>query len=288
MRVSLSYVELKESLFKNLELLRTRLRIGHGEWARALGLSSTEYRQFYLTEKDLPIDSFSQLTEYLELSFDSILKGNFNFDRLAKRVGSIKELPEKYLVSPFGRKKTISNVVDYVGSTLSYDMTKKISETLGFSLYSLHSKDEPVNLLLGTDVFRELTAFGASTDYFMMIGRNSIATSKEAPFARRLRKERTTPDLLKRYLEVEVKEIDQNYGYRIVKNRGRSITMEAHEVNNLRDAFRQKHYGSQEICAYKTGALEVVPSYAGLPGLRVRKTACIHQGDAACRWELEH
>jgi len=84
------------------------------------------------------------------------------------------------------------------------------------------------------------------------------------------------------------KYFEKNYSYRLDKaSKDRSVVIGLPNLE-IEDQLGIKNAGSRAVCALRSGFGSSFPEYLNLPFAKVRKTACVHDGDTECRYEFDY
>ena len=278
-----------KNLAASLESIRLALNLNAQDWCELLQLSNREYQRITDLRKQIPGSRLVTLAHSLDLSIESLLTGRIDYRALSAHLsGDTTFIPEKYLTAAFSKRRTLSNILRYVDTTLGGHVSLNVLRTLQVTPSALRATEEDINIQFATDVLTELKRRNLPASYFERLGMNSIVQTQNSTFGRALSECRTTLELYRTFCEEKISYHEKNGTYEVIKGPDQSLVVEFISNPEVNEILKMKYFGSQEICDFKTGVISKIPHYIGKAGAATQKTHCVHWGHQTCRWTVKN
>lgn len=284
-------------IFSTLEKTRLTLNFTHTQWADILELTTQEYAWRYYTSKceHLGAQSLVKASVALDLSLELLLNPTtIDYHALYEHFhGNTQYVPERYTSVPYSKRRAIKNLVEQINNRLGLYEGYNALRKLQVNVASLDKSDENINIQLAIDLMTQVSQHAKKTysemgpAFFQNLGAGSVAQTIELPMAKELSRSRSVLELYEAYAD-QVRSMERNYTYRAIRIDSESLIAEAIQNEEIITAFKNKKYGSPELCTFKTGVIANITKYVGAAPLHTVKISCIHQGDKTCRWLVKH
>jgi hypothetical protein len=261
------------------------------KWGDLLGLTDDEYAKKYNQDSfGVQIDTISTLAETLDLSMDSIFKGDIDYTVLARHCrGDLHCISERYVgaasLSPI---RSVANLLSYVEFRCGDPVRQMLMRNLQLHSSAFSSLDRRVNILLVTDLAAECRSIGLMDDDFIAAGEQLLVFEYDR-MSRKLEEERVpkkTKDIYSYYIEGLPKHVERTFSYEIAALDNDGCVIHSDLTDEVRDGLKTQTYGSKDVCLMRKGILSCPPAYGGLPRAKVEKMACVHQGDDECVYDI--
>lgn len=277
-------------IFTVLETARVMTGTKHKDWAKVLKMSALSYEADYLSGcHSLPASALAYAAERLNLPIEAFLEDwPIDYDTLVSHFrGEIHEMPEKYAIASFSKKRTAVNLLDYVGGYDGAIFRAKLLRSLQLSERSLSDLDSPVNIQLITDLIDGCRKLGYDDRRILSIGAHSLETNRPTAFGSELAKAKTTAHVYERMVTELVGFYEKNCSYKLISLSADSCIVESISNPDVATALGVRHVGSPSGCIVKSGILTSTPGYIDMPFAKVIETHCVFRGDPACRFHID-
>ncbi len=278
---------------ETLERLRLGFEWEHGQsrrdWLDLLALTSRQYQAFVLGEKSLSRSSLNRLAAKIDVDPDEILAGELDFRDLCLHFSQRgSELPDRYRVASFGRRRTTITSLDFVEEHFGWNVRHQTLRHFKLGEGALALPMAPISSRFPTDLCEYLArAHGLGLADFFRMGAHSqkanLGTLIDDVFSR----SRGPRELYETFFGDMMKFFEQNSIYSIRSLGDEHCQVEMASQPDVSAALGVTHLGSEAICRLKSGIFISAMGYLDLPYAQVEETRCVHLGDDVCRFEID-
>lgn len=282
---------LLQNVFDNLERARLYLGFSHKKWADLHGLTAAEYERFYLKRSaNLPFRCIIQISAALGILPEHLPKRDLlDLEALSRHIeGDLTYLPERYTVGAFGKRMTSATIFKEIEKRIGLAEVDLIMRYLQVKPQAFEFGDLLININFSTDLFRVLRQRGIPPKFIQDLGARSSIATRAHPIFSALRNSRTVAEVYERYVAENVRALERNAVYRLASVSDSMIVARASLNPEVAEALKSKHYGSADLCEFRTGLFGCIAEYGDFAPLDGTKTHCIYKGDSYCQWVAEY
>lgn len=278
--------DFNEVFLTRIERVRTVLGVSIREWAETLGVSASDFVRFNMKRECPPVRSMELLAGRLGIGLDSLLSGSFDLKTVTEHFrGNKAYIPHKYTVAAKSRIRTLAHSIDYLTKTFNPHFRKALLNHLQIDEVILLSRDQPSNVKLVVDMFDVLRRCNISDAHIMNLGAASAQQFKQILRPKFLNIQ--TAESLWAYVIEDVPSLfSGNDDHRLKRINKYGCIVSSVLNKEVAETLRPLETGSIDTCSLRTAISTFLSTYIDLPKSFVKKTACIHQGDSECRWEI--
>ncbi len=236
------------------------------------------------------LDVITNLTESLGISIESLITGKIDFQTLkAHSVGKFEELPERYSVATFSKKKTTIHLLDFIEEKFGWQTKKNVLTHFQIKEIFCKDPDGAVNFLLPSDICEFVSLkYKMPLAVIRKMGAHSTQTNQNTPAGKTLASLGSPKSLLENFFGYLVnRHFEKNQNYKILKLTDQFCIVETHFRQELKDALKNNQIGNIFACHSIAGTMSSLTSYLGLPSSQVTKIDCIHQGGFSCKYLID-
>lgn len=229
------------------------------------------------------------LINQLHIPFESLFdESEIDFKTIcAHSQKNFNVLPDKYLKSKNSKKRTSINILQYLES-LGGDLNLVLLlRELQVHPLAFDNYEDSISIEFLEDLTSLLSRRGFGVRDFFEMGLYSYHSNKSSRLGLELRKSKNTRDLIDRLIANHVTSYDQNFLYELIRLDRDSAIVRAKPSEKTQSELGRVEIGNQMICAAKSGAFASLSAYVGMPFSKVKKTACIHDGDHYCELQID-
>lgn len=258
-------------------------------WYDILGISKKQYQAFLQGKAGLPKSAIEAMAQFAGVTPEQLVTGAVDFKEIATRFGAgEKDLPERYAIAAFGRRRTTITSLDYIEQRLGWRV--RMDTLRRFDLNEAIFSDfmAPINVQFISDAVEHLHhRHGIDTREFFLMGAHSASQNRGTLIGETLSSAASVAEEYEVFLTALIKFFEQNTRYSIVRLSAERCTVDVTSHRFIAEALERKHLGNPHICALKGGILATLPLYLDLEPASVEETHCVHRGDLTCRYEIE-
>jgi hypothetical protein len=226
------------------------------------------------------------LYEKLGLTPQKIIQGDIDIDCVLESLkGKKGYLPSKYQESAYSKIKTFGYMYDFAEENLagrdSYGLLRHLQ--VGDELLS-DDDHKGVSVRLLSDAIDYVESLGAN--YSIENGRMSRLVGNHAALkisnsTKRclLLKSASPKSLFEVFFNEMIPSLENNFEYQIDQISHSSVSIKSSPMENVLEAMKEIHVGSENLCSYKMGILEYLPTLIGKQFAEIKKTSSIYCGD---------
>lgn len=272
----------------NLERLQALSQLSKNEWLDLLGLSWKKYYQFKIGFSELPSSSLHEISKHFSINEDSLAQGKINFAELEAKISNHDELPEKYTIGAYSRRRTPITSIEYLEKAFGWRLKYDVLNHFQMSAATLQDPFATISMQMITDMAEYLkTRQFKAADFFRM-GMYSSEGNREGLVGKICSEMENLEQLYSVFFNKMIFIFEKNctYNYQqITENAGLLMMTSSPDIAA---ELKVKHLGSKSICELKAGLIASVPSYMGLNNATITHFTCEHRGDDACRFHVDH
>ena len=259
------------------------------QWLDILGVNEKDYKGFIAGKKPLPDAAVESLAKHLGLDADDVWNGTVDFKSVAVKQGNgSKELPERYAVAAFSRRRTTITSFDYIEKTLGWRARMDALRHLQVNESVLSDHMAPINNRFFTDAANYLCAnHGLGTNHLFEMGVHSSVANRKTLIGSALSASRNLMEAYLIFGEDLMRFFENHTRYAISFLREDSCTIDAFQMPYIAEAMGAHNFGSLQICATRGGMIASIPRYLNKPLAKVSEILCVHRGDHFCRYHVE-
>lgn len=273
-----------------LERIRVALDKPVGDWADELGLKEIDYRDG-LRENTLSVRGrfLLDLADTLKLSPEAIVSGKIDYRTLEISDPTASDaLPEIYAHGAFSRRRTSSQLLDFLEVHYGWRMRSQILKHFGLNERIVAVPDGAISIRFLTDLCCYLIDHGFSEDALFKMGQYSVIANYASPLGRKFRESDGPKSLIEStFTEIVNQFFDKNFLYKLIELNDTSCTVEARLNPEASDTSKSGTIGSVLSCKTRGGTFSSLFGYLDLPYAKVTEKTCVHRGDPRCRYEID-
>ncbi len=277
-----------ESLIETLIRLQSISNFNDTEWLELLQISWKNYQQFKMGCFNLSNHSLIQLSEYFNISSESIINNNIDFKKLAILIEpSSPGIADYYMVAPFSRRRTTITSINYLEENYGWRLKQDVLKIFKIKESALLDPFEPVSMRLISEICKYLHTRQFNEIDFFKMGAYTVKGNQNSILSRTLARAESVQELYHDLINVMMPlfETNSDYSYTQINQFEGLLTMKS--IKEVASQLGVKHLGNEHICQLKRGFCASAPSYMGLPYANVTHTACEHLGDQKCVFKID-
>lgn len=248
----------------------------------------------YIHQKHLNLspnlDTITNLTESLGIGIEAIITGKIDFQTLKSHsIGNFEELPERYSVATFSKKKTTIHLLDFIEENFGWQTKKNVLTHFQINEAFCKDPDGAVNFLLPSDICEFVgQKYQMPLSVIRKMGAHSALTNQNTTAGKTLASLGSPKSLLENFFGYLVnRHFEKNQNYKILKLTDQLCIVETHFRQELKDTLNTHQLGNIFACHSIAGTMSSLTSYLGLPSSQVTKIDCIHQGGCSCKYLID-
>lgn len=273
-----------------IEKTRDLLGVDKKDFSEHIGVSKDLYLKILRAEKELPIQAVSNFCRRFDLSVESVQRNTVDLDVLLERMqGGKGTLPKRYGIGAFSRRRSGSLFFEWMERYLGAYAREEVMRHFQVDAETFSKPDETISIRF----FEEATAytarrFGVRMEEFQDIGKLSFEHTRRTAFSRAVRTQKTVADAYERFV-LDLKPFNEdNYDFKLMRLSRERCSVHVSARPAVLEALNAKQIGNAFTCAWRQGLFSVIPRYIGKEVAAVKKTRCVHAGDAYCRFEMDY
>ena len=271
-------------LTKTLHKIQDTLRIPSEMYCDVLGVPPEE-----INPQNIPMSGLDRLAHALRLDVENLLNGEIDYQTLYQHHyhGKKAALPEKYTCNLSSRMRTAQNIIDYL-ELYSPFHAQLITKKLQINPSTFYDLEKKISVALVNDLYKQMAYFNFTGHDFYKAGYLGALKFKNSPaFYQKFKAVRTPHELYELFFGQQVKYLEQNWDYKIVKVSKNKCTFRVTTRPEISDIFHTTHFGTPGFCSHKAGFGAGLLEYLQISALRVQETKCFHRNDPYCEFEIE-
>ena len=278
-------------LWITLNKIKTVLGFSDAQMSNILHLTPKEYTSFKERNASPSVFSIMQLSEFLEVGFIPLMSGQVDYRALAARMlKNSPQMPERYTRAAYSKRRTPLYMLDYITDLFGEVQRQSILRHLQVNEALFQDRNAPINLLFTTDLCEYLKKYNLMTDTELIgMGKYSSKSARSPIIINPLASTKSVKEMYELMCaELLVSHFEKNNFYHPVKASKHHCTIVGHPNQEIEEELGLKNAGTSAVCLLRSGFVSTVPNFLGLPHARIKKTACVHQGDPECRYEIDY
>lgn len=271
----------------NLERLHALSHLSKNEWLDLLGLSWKKYYQYKVGLADFPTSSLNEISKYFSIAEDALVQGELNFSELEARLSSKDELPEKYTIGAYGRRRTPITSIEYLEKAFGWRLKYDVLNHFQMSAATLQDPFATISIQMITDMAEYLKKRQFKANDFFRMGVYSAEGNRYGLIGKIYSEMENLEQVYTIFLNKMIFMFEKNctYNYEQVTKTSGLLVMKS--CPDIASELKVKYLGSESICELKAGLLASLPSYMGLNNAKIIHFTCEHRGDDACRFHVD-
>jgi predicted hydrocarbon binding protein len=280
--------ERTHKLWKTIDRVETTLGLNQGQIAEYLGLTIKDYHRSRMAKKKLSVSAAMELSQRLNISFEALITGDLDYRCLAKNYfSSVSALPEHYQSNAWSRRRTVIGILDAIETLCGWQRRALVMRRFQVNESMFSDPNAPINLNLSLDIANHFYRLGNDTNTLTRFGAHSVLTNRHGVVAKELADTTDYEEFYEKLVQETLPHyVERNYAWAISSTEANVIVISGTPNEILGEEMRKKPELHKPGCHIRGGFLAAAPGLVGLPGLHVRKTACVCDGDPSCEFEL--
>lgn len=251
----------------------------------------TPYRLRVLQKfhRDPPVSSAMALSKRINVGFDALVLNDFDYKLMAQQYfGDTSGLPAKYEDNALARRRTVIPFFDYIERYFGWAQRALILRKFQMTEGMFINPDAPINVRFAVDLTKYLMDYYRNPGILEHMGWYSARSSRHAPFGVELGKSESATEVYDRaFNEVVPRYFEKNFVWKLIQLDTGSCVVEGKPSEELVATPGSENLIAPGVCRVRAGFLSSLPTYAHLPSMKVKKTACAAKGDDACRYHID-
>jgi hypothetical protein len=219
------------------------------------------------------------------------MTGQIDYRTLAARILKGENLlPERYTKAAFSKRRTSIYMLEYVAGVFNEGHRQNILRHYQLNERIFQEPDAPINILFPMDVCEYLKKFRLmDNEALQSMGRSSSLAARFPTILKPMSELKSVKEIHELMCtELMEKYFEKNYFYRLIRASEKECVILGLPNPEVEELLGLKNAGTSAICSVRNGFASSFPNFIGLPYSRVRKTACVHNGDPECRFEINY
>ncbi|MBC7397767.1 MAG: hypothetical protein H7333_10025 [Bdellovibrionales bacterium] len=278
------------SFWRTIQHIQSALNLDDPSTAELLELTSEKFIELRDKRKSPAARGVNRFATQMGIGFDSLFTQQVNYKVLAQRFGgdSANAIPEKYLLNANSKRRTVSNILDFVEKSMGYGRRAQILRHFQLNESIFLKPNDPIHLNLTLDIAGYLHQINKNDFLLYKMGtysvlqyRNTAVTSSLAESTGEVETyERMFCDIVPRFLE-------KNFRWEIFRVKDSRMILNGHPDEALLREIRAHPEKHRLACVIRSGFLGGMTAYTGAPVRRVMKSHCVSSGHAFCRYHVQ-
>ncbi len=277
-----------DPIAETLERLRWTANLSQQQWLDVIGIQWWQYHCIKAGIEPTPETVIERAAQYFNIKPEDITSGTLEFAEIAAVSHRDTTIPDRYADAAFGRQRTTITSLEFLENYYGWRLKLDTLNAHHVTEADLRDPFSPISMNLISDICTYLhdhRHFRA--EHFLAMGAYSYIANRHTLVGQLLSEQKNPVDLYDFFFHEALKLFEQNCNYTITKQCPNGITVEIVTNADVAAECGVRHLGNIHICHLKAGMLVTLTRYLDLPNAKVRKTACVHRGDSACRYEIE-
>jgi hypothetical protein len=254
-----------------------------------MGMSETELERVNALECDVSELTLERVARFFELEPTSFLDEKINFREISIRHSAQKDLPDRYMVAAFGRRRATITSLDYIERKSGWRVRRDVFRHFGVNELMFSNPMAPISISFISQLSEHMSrsyAYGNHELYEM--GTNLYMGSRSALIESVFSSCRNPAEIYARFFGDMMKFYEFNCYYDILKMSEDHCIFEVRSRPEVAAALGVRHLGNRKLCSLKSGIASSMTAYLGMPFAQIRELSCVHAGDSSCRFELRY
>ena len=276
-------------LVDTIDRLQTISALDELAWLDLLEMSWAQYSRVRSGLRPLPQPALERIADVFHLAPAALSTGEIDFLGLQREFDAKTwEMPEHYAVAMRGRRRTTITSFEYLEEKYGWRLRHDILRHLKMSELALDNEFSPISIRFISDVCEYLYRHREFTeeDFFAM-GFYSYFGNSHSLLADVFREFETPRGVTEHMWGQLIALYEENCIYKFDELNEESARLEVRSNPDVAAAMGVKHLGNRHICQLKAGMMASAPLYIGHRPAQVIQSACVHQGDSACLFEID-
>lgn len=273
---------------ETFERLRWTANLSQQKWIDLMGIQWWQYHRIKAGTEAIPNKVIERVAQYFKISPKNLIAGNVDFGEVAAMVHKGSALPERYTKAAYGRKRTTITSIEFLEKYFGWRLKLDVLAAHGATEADLRDPFSPISMHLISDICAYLhdhRQFRAPD--FQAMGAYSYFANRKTLVGKIFSEMRSPSELYEFFILEAMKIFEQNCIYSIERKNDNGMTIDVLTHPDVAAECGVRHLGNVHTCHLKAGMVVTLPRYLNLPNAKVRKTACVHQGDSVCRYEVD-
>ncbi len=294
MEIAAKNYKLKKGMYPEIwdtfERIAMTLNLKDSEFADMLLLTQHELLKFREHKKDLPFIKLFNLSERLNISFDSIITGKIDYQALAQHYfGNLTYLPEKYSNCKLGRRRSSVMILNFIETNFGWKERLSVLRRFQLNEAIFAKPDEPISFDFNSELLDYLVKYKIDKNFLPKIGIQSFLKTYPLAVKNELNGCTDVGEIYERFCDQIIeKYFEKNFQYKIEKMRHDSCIVIATPNQDLIETLKNNTPGSSITSLYRLGVASIYPGIIGLPQATARQTASIYDGAPYIRYEINY
>jgi hypothetical protein len=269
--------------------VQATLNLNDENLGERFGLSGADLKDVREGRSTLKAINLIMGTDSFNVSIDAILEDQVDFLFLGKQfLNGDQFLPEKYSIGAFGKKRSVTNILDYIEK--KHGLVEKALLLRKFQLCLNHfdNNDEMINNSFIVDLMNEISKRGYSRQDIIEMGENSYICNKDNLLGMSLKKRKTSKELLEYIFQEAIVHFDKNYHYKIHQLTEDFCEVRLFQNQDVLDALKIPKMGSPLVSLMKQGVINSFPRYIGNVDFKTTIVKSIYNNDEYCSYQINY
>jgi hypothetical protein len=280
----------KQIFWNNLKRIQDSLLMNEDEFAKVLGLGTTEYNNHRKSGKLLPLNCVFEFAEKMNFHFEDLLTENFKVQSTKNVNGTFAGIPDRYAYATHSEIQPIRNIINYLemvrGLRAKTNLIRKFQLTEDF----FSNEQQKTNIFLISDIVQHLAkTYNFSTEEFIAMGHRTPFVSKSTFLHDKLSTPDTITDVVSIFFEECTHLFDKNYHYRISSMDNEQAIIEAlprkHVLKEL--MIKSLDFGNEKVCLTRMGVISSMSYYKYGINAPISKISSLQAGDKSNKYVLD-
>lgn len=278
------------TIWEVLNQLSRTLDLSMGSLAALMELSEKELRQLSHRKQVPSMNAMVALCRALNISLESLFQQSFDRAALVAQFhGRTHEIPDRFRSHPNSKCRTVIPLLDLIESELGWDQRKFVLRKFQLTEEMFVNPDTPINMRLAVEASDYLLRYYKKPRLLLQVGHLGAQRLTQTPlFSEMVSQKKVSgffefagSTLAGQYLE-------KNYDWNVERAHSKFLAFSGKPSETMRADPNWKFLIKEAPCWVRSGYLDRLPLEAGFGKLRIKKIACVSQGDRECRWEIEN
>ncbi len=269
--------------------IQSSLFLNHNQIAELLGFTGNHFCRLKAKRGPLPADRCLEFVKRLGIPYSALFNGSIDYRVLTRNYFNDEpELPHKYKVGAFGKRRTVINIIEYVAGIRGREYKKALLNHFQMRDDLFLDPNQNINNRFIVDLCDYLVKRGGFTekDLFEM-GKYSFTTNKNNHLGQALSLSPTPSAVYEQVIEdKKILHYDSNFHYIIQKMKKDFCIINIKDNEEVTNILKTKKLGSYYLSVAKAGVFASMPVYAGFDPSVVKILKCSHRGDSHCQIEI--
>ena len=258
------------------ERLLEQARLTPGELSDHLNLKSRKN----LCYSRLDFLEVGKISDYLNISFEKIVSGNYCEKTLLKKLnGDNYSIPTKYLECPNSNMFTLRHIYQLA---LKKGFGKYLLQHFQITEDAVHT-DIPISVELLSDVLKK---FQFTAPELLSCGEKNPYYLKDSDFGKKLKSSSSPEELINNWISVE-KYLEENWRYEILNLNNEECLFNGLPSDKMLEHHKTLQYSSLNVSYIRLGAASMFTTFIGHKPAEVKLLKSIHRGDSYDQFYLK-